>query len=298
MNPINVSVGVAAYNEEKNIARLLAGVLNQKQLGWKLKEILVYCDGCTDNTVIYATEAKSRYVKVFDDKKRRGKSYRIGQVFKKFSSEILVLFDADLELSGRNVITKLVSGFEDLGVMLVSGNPKPFSPKNFIQEGIYSTHEVFYESRIKMRGGNNIFGCQGGCLAVRRVFAKKVNHPDVISGDAYLYLECITKGFKFKYIDDAVVYYKLANNLADYLKQLFRATPQSVSIFLSEYFGDKVKQEFRRPLLFYSISIAKAFIKRPLPTIFIIIINFLAKPFIPFMTKKYVAIWPTALSTK
>lgn len=299
MKKITVSVGIPAYNEGNNILKIISDILRQDQKGWELKEIIVACDGSMDGTVTFLKSLKLPLIKIVENKVRKGKAWAINRIFKEVGGEVIVLFDADLRISGKNFINRLVFRLEkDNKVMLVAGNRRPFSPRNFIQEGIYSTFEVFDESRIKLKDGDNIFACQGGCLGLRKEFADKLTLPPIISDDAYMYLACISKGYKFAYEDRAVVNYKLANNLNDYLKQLFRSRPESVDVFLNKYFGDNVSREFHRPPGFYAISITKAFFKRPLPTLFIIMVNLLIKPFIPMMAKKYVDFWPIATSTK
>lgn len=296
---ITVSIGIPAYNEEKNIKNLLGDILGQKQRRWQLKEIIIYSDGSTDKTVTLANQIESPFIKIVTQEVRRGKPLCVNEIIRDTKGEIIVLFDADVRLAGKNVIERLLFDFEnDEKVMLAGGNKKPFPPKNFLEEGIYSTFNVFYDSKINLNGGNNVFGCQGGCIAIRKKFAETIHLPDTINNDAFLYLLCKQRGYRFRYIDDAIVYYKMATNLKDYLKQLFRATPKSAEIFLKKYFGDLVAKEFHRPPLFYLTSIFRAFIARPLPTIFIILVNLMAWPFIPFMAKKYTTRWPIAESTK
>lgn len=293
-----VSVGIPAHNEEKNIQKIISDILKQNQKSWKLKEIIVYCDFCSDKTAERIKDLNNPLLNIILGKVRKGKTYGTQKILNAFDSDFLVMFDADLKLEGGNVITNLISGFDDPKVMLTSGNKRPFLPKNLIEGGIYSTFEVFYESKLKIKNGNNIFGCQGGCIAFRKSFAKSLNLPNIISDDAYLYLKCIDSGFKFRYIDKAKVYYKMANNISDYLKQLFRSTPQSVNLLLQKQFGNRTIEEFSRPMGFLFFAVARTFLKRPIPTLTVILINILAKPFIPIMAKKYVSYYDTAASTK
>jgi len=47
---IKVSIGIMAYNEEANIGRLLARLLEQRTQKVKIEKILVVASGCTDRT--------------------------------------------------------------------------------------------------------------------------------------------------------------------------------------------------------------------------------------------------------
>ncbi|MCR4324996.1 MAG: glycosyltransferase [Candidatus Curtissbacteria bacterium] len=293
----NISIGISAYNEGKNIKKLLDEILNQEKNRWRLSEILIYCDGCSDNTINQAQTVKNSLIKIIDGKKRMGKTYRLKQMFEQFSGEILIMFDGDIELGDKNVVTNLIKPFRNKNVMLVGGNSKPFTPRTFFERSVYSTFSVFYDSRLKINGGNNIFGCTGSVLATRGNFAKSLNLPDLINEDAYIYLKCLSRGFQFKYVDKAIVYYKLPTNLKDYLRQLFRSDPRAVTEELETYFGQLVESEFNRPPKFYIRAVAKALLKNPTGASFIAIVNVLCKPFIKKISKNYKLTWFTAIST-
>lgn len=296
---IFVSVGIPAYNEVSNIKNILLDVLNQSNAGWSLKEIIVSCEGSTDHTAERAKEIHSPYITIIRGKRRKGKSYALNGIFLRAKGDLIVLFDADHRLGHKNVISQLVSVFRlKKNIALVAGNRQPFPPKNFIERGIFSTFKVFYKSRLSIQSGRNIFACQGGCIALRTSFAKSLMLPPIINDDAYMYLTCVTNGYRFEYVDDAVAYYKSAKTIGDYLKQLFRSRPESVHLFLKQYFGDRVKEEFHRPFKLYIAEIFKAFLEDPFPTAFIIMVNVLATPFIPILAPRYRSSWPMATSTK
>lgn len=296
---LKVTIGIPAYNEEKNIALLIRDILNQTTIGWVLKEIIVVDDNSSDDTVSKVKSFNNSAIKLISHKKRGGKTVAFKEMIKGFKGDILIQFDADERLGGKTVVEKVVKEFQQFSnAMLVSGNKCPEYPYSFLQRGLYSTYKVFHESKLKIKDGNNIFGCQGGFIALRKQFTKNLKLRKVISEDAYLYLECKRQGYDFRYIDSARVYYKLANSLSDYLSQFFRSTPESVDIFLRKYFGNMAKEEFHRPLVFYSSAVVGVLLDDPLPTLYVILIYLLAKPFIPLMTKRYKGYWSVATSTK
>jgi cellulose synthase/poly-beta-1,6-N-acetylglucosamine synthase-like glycosyltransferase len=295
-----VSVGIPALNEGKTIGKILDSVLNQNQEGWVMKEILVYSDGSVDGTVNEAKKRDKKIVKVKEFVKRMGKSYRLNQIFREFAGDILVLFDADVKIADKSVITNLVNKFKiSDDVMLVGGDSRVFPPTNFFEKAIYTSYYVYYKSREKIKGGDNAFACTGACYALKRVFAKEIIIPkEVLSDDLYVYLSCIKAGYKFKYASKSKVYYKMAANLKDFLRQMFRSHPEAVNLVYKKYFGDLIDEEYYRPRLFYLRAVLESFIKNPLGTIYMIGIKLLAKPFYPIFSKKYKLEWFTALSTK
>jgi cellulose synthase/poly-beta-1,6-N-acetylglucosamine synthase-like glycosyltransferase len=295
-----VSVGISAFNEEGNIKNVLEDILSQKQNNWELSEILLQCDGCKDNTAQVAQSINVNLIKVSEHKQRKGVIFRVNQVLKSFSGDILVLFDADVRLKDRNVINYLIEKFiNNSDVMLVGGNSKNYPPKSFFQKAIYTSYEVYYKSREEIKGGHNVFGCTGACLALREEFAKRVIVPiDVVSEDTFFYFSCLSLGYKFRLAKRAVVYFKLAGNLKDFLKQVFRSHPESVSIIYKKYFGDLIDKEYKRPLGFYLKTILQIFLKNPIGTTYMILLKIFCKPFYSFFSKKYKLEWFTAVSTK
>ncbi len=94
---MKVSVGVCAYNEEKNIGRVLESLINQKTKKINIDEIFVVSSGCTDNTnnIIREFENKDKRIKLIDQKEREGKSSAINLFLKNAKNEILVLESGD-----------------------------------------------------------------------------------------------------------------------------------------------------------------------------------------------------------
>jgi len=294
----SVTVGISAFNEGKNIRKIVNQILMQNENGWRLREVIVMSDGSSDNTVSEVQKINDERVKIFEDHKRFGKSYRINQILKKSKGEITVLFDGDIKIGNEAVISSLVEKFREENVMVVGGNTKPFTPKTFFEKAVYSTFLVFEDSRMRIKNGNNIFGCTGGCMAIRKRFAKQIEIPSVINDDDFIYFSCIKAGFEFRHASDAEAYYKLPKTLKDYLKQVFRSDPHAVSQNFTQYFGNLVKDEYKRPLPFYMHSILKSFIKNPIGVTYMIFVNVVCVPLFPVVSKRYKLDWFRSISTK
>ncbi len=293
--PLKVSVGIPAYNEASTIAAVLKSILKQKQEGWELKEILVYDDGSRDKTLKKIAEIKDERIKVFSDGMRQGKTTRLRQMFGEFGGDVLCMVDADLRLDGDSVITHLISSFTNQKIMLVGGNVTPEAPETFIQRCIYSTFDVFYQSRLHINKGDNIFAC-GGIFAIRHHLADKTHFPEIFNEDAYLYLNCKKLGYKFKYQDKARGFYRLPRTLSDYLRQAFRSHPEAVEIELGKYFGDLVDKELSRPKLFYIRTVLNTFAMKPIEVICMTLIHLAIKPLYGIISSRYKLSWFTAAS--
>jgi cellulose synthase/poly-beta-1,6-N-acetylglucosamine synthase-like glycosyltransferase len=297
MKKQSISVGISAYNEAKTIRQILEGIISQKWSTYTIREILIFCDGCTDETAQIARAVNDKRIRVFDDGKRIGKTQRLNQMFAIFTGGLLVMFDADIRITETNVIERLIAPFTDPRVMLIGGNSRPNPPQTFVEKAVYCTYEIFYRSRIEIRGGNNIFGCTGSIWAVRGTFAKQHTFPDIICEDAYLYLLCRKLGYEFIYVDNAVIYYKLPQNFRDYFRQMIRSNPGAVDSELSTYFGTFATKELARPTGFMLKNTLIQLGKNPVGTTIVIILNLFGKITNFFIWKIYRLDWFTAPST-
>ncbi len=294
---IRISVGISAYNEENTIQSVLRDIIAQHESGWKLLEVIVYCDGCSDMTVLEAMRVKDSRISVINDSVRKGKTARLRQMFSEFRGEVLIMLDADINIKNNNLVSNLIAPFTDEEVALTGGNSTPFHPKTFFERAVYSTFEVFYRSRRTFKGGDNIFGCTGSCIAIRKSLAKNIKLPKIFNEDAYIYLDCLKKGYKFKYVDEAIVNYQLPKNLPDYLRQVFRSEPTAVNIELNKFFGKLADFELKRPIENYIKSLLFAFVRNPVGVIYISLVNLLCIPLFPVISKHYKLSWFTAAST-
>lgn len=295
-----VTVGIAAYNEEKNIKNVLSAVLKQKQLNWRLAEIILACDGCTDNTVKYARSICSNKIKLIVSNERLGKAQGEQTIINAFKGDYLVMLDADITLTSNSVIEQLIAVFrKDRKVALVGGNPRALTPKTFVEKAVYSTFLVLDKSRKFVKDGNNIYGCSGQCLAMERSFAKLIKFPkNIVAEDDFIYFTCISKGMVFRHCKKAVVYYKLPKTLNDYLRQIFRSDPDASTRNVEKYFGDIVSMEYHRPLFPYMKAVMVSFIQNPLGSLLMICIRLLSKPVGSIVSNNYKLDWFTASSTK
>src|SRR5882672_691911 len=106
---INLSLGIAAYNEEKNMQNLLLALFSQQGIGFFLKEIIVFLDGSTDNTKEQILALKNKKIKLLIGTKRRGKAARLNQICKQFSGDVLIIVDADVIIKDTKLIAKLLA---------------------------------------------------------------------------------------------------------------------------------------------------------------------------------------------
>ena len=165
----NISVLIPARNEEKNIARLLDGLMGLEQ---KNLEIVVCDDHSTDRTPAILAEytKQHRAIRWFRGEELKpgwtGKNYACHQLAGKANGEILLFVDADMELSG-DIISGMAGFMKKQRLALLSIFPKQlllsFGEKatvpvmNWILLSLLPLPMVIFSSRSSFSAANGQF---------------------------------------------------------------------------------------------------------------------------------------------
>lgn len=274
LKKIKVSVAISAYNEEKNMVSLLKSILEQRNNNFILKKIIVISDGSTDNTniILKKISKHTNKIKIYIYKKRRGKAYRLQEIYSKAKTDVLVTIDADVKLKDPLVIDKLIKPFRDDRVRLVFGNALPSDPINFFQK-IVVTYENFWKKTTnQINKGNNIHNCVGCILALRINFYTKLSFPEsLVAEDHFIYLSAAKRGFKRVFVNDAIVYFNSPKTSADYLRQFQRYfSSQSV---VEDHFGRFAENFYNIPVLYKLKAYQWSFLESPIYMFFALVLQ-------------------------
>lgn len=106
---MKVSVIIPVFNEEKTVSKIIERVEKQP---FK-KEIIVVNDGSTDKTRVILKELNPKKVKVFSHRQNKGKGAAVRTGLKKATGEIIVIQDADLEYSPKDLPKLIKPIFEN-----------------------------------------------------------------------------------------------------------------------------------------------------------------------------------------
>lgn len=122
---IKVSIIISAYNEEKNIKRVVKTVLESKLFA----EIICVNDGSTDKT-LKILEGFGNKIKIVSFKKNRGKSYVMVAGVKSAKGDIVLFCDADLTKIKKShflgMILPLKLGVADQVLAIRENDLEPF----------------------------------------------------------------------------------------------------------------------------------------------------------------------------
>jgi len=97
---MKISILIPVYNEEKTIIQILSKISKVKLP----KEIIVVDDASTDNTKNQLKKVSNKYknLKIFFNKKNRGKGFCIRKALKHSNGNIIITQDADLEYNPKD----------------------------------------------------------------------------------------------------------------------------------------------------------------------------------------------------
>ncbi|MEM2703216.1 MAG: glycosyltransferase [Candidatus Bathyarchaeia archaeon] len=207
-----ISIGIPAYNEEKNIGKLLTAIQNQKTSVTEIDQIVVVSSGSTDRTneIVEDFAKKDPRIHLVRQNCRKGKASAVNEFLRVARNEILVLESADT-IPENDAIENLCRVFMDKQVGMAGAHPVP---KN-IDKSL-----VGYASRLLWMLHHYIAleapKC-GELIAFRKVFD---NIPDnTVVDEAWIEFEITKRGYKIVYVPEALVYNRGPETVSDFIKQ-------------------------------------------------------------------------------
>ena len=215
---LDLTVGICAYNEEKNIGHLLNDIFFEQQLP-KDFEVLVVCSGCTDNTVGIVEEfaRKDKRIQVYVEKERTGKASAINQILASANGKNILFISADTLPQGR-CFERLISKLNDSKVGLACGKPIPVNNSNSLSDrlvqALWRSHDYIFQHLSKdgiARHASEVFCVRSGI--VEKIPVEQIND------DSYIALAAKKKGWVIAYDPDAAVSICGPKNFSDYFKQ-------------------------------------------------------------------------------
>jgi len=266
MKKYKVSIGIPAFNEEVNIENLLRSLLRQKRRNFSLSQIVVYADGCTDSTanIVYKLQKRFSRIKLIKFKKRRGKIFRLNQIFRQLKGDVIVVLDADIDPVGDIFLNSLVIAIiKNPKAKIVAAHQIPIRPKNFIGKIIHSSFVTWDYIRLGIKNYDHVHNFYGAATAYRGSFAKSLHIPEGIGDERlYLYLKAKqTNGFYYCY--PAKILYWPPVTLQEFNKLSARSFGKTNSQ-VDKIFGCQATDAYIIPIRYKIKGVIKAFFNQPL----------------------------------
>jgi poly-beta-1,6-N-acetyl-D-glucosamine synthase len=258
-NKISLTVGIPAYNEERNIGKLIQNINSQKGQSFIIDKIFIISDGSVDNTVSEASKFKN--VIIIDDGKRKGKALRINEIFQLAQSELVIILDADIALKEDAFKQLIQPFFKASDIMLVSGTLSPIRPKTLAGTLSFVAFDL-WQNAIEMAENNEMYHCGGPLRAFKKPFYKNFIFPAITADDVYPYFVCKQMNYQFAYIKNALGFYKLPATITDFKKQQKRFL-ESESVHENRFGVDFAKQYYSITFYIKFKAFVKTFFKFP-----------------------------------
>ena len=210
---VQCSIGVMAYNEERNIGNLLRALCAQDLETVSIGEVVVVASGCTDNTecVVEDEMACDARVRMLVQEKREGKMSAINLFLHHARYNVVVVINADV-LPNESCIETLVSPFVDPQVGISGGRPVPVNTMDtlpgFAAHILWNMHHEISLTEPKM-----------GELIAYRNFPEIEISPDTVDDEGIIEELVARKGMRQVYVPQAVVYLRGPTTVRDCIKR-------------------------------------------------------------------------------
>lgn len=299
-NP-TVTIGIPAYNEEKNIGNLLASIMRQQQISYCLEKVIVVCDGCTDKTadVVKSFARKYRIIRFVERKMRTGKADALNLIYKTNKSDFLLTVDGDLFFAGNSEIEKMMCVIKkDPTINVVGPRHIPVMANSLMGKFAFVSYMSFSDAFLKLYNGNNFYAMMAVAF-MRKNFVQTLRLPKgTISDQCYVYAKATRNNPNgFRLVRDAHVLFRTVSTFRDWRVLGVRSVIGDKEN-VAKYFGAEILSEFYMPRRLFIRSLFKWLLKSPFYMLGSIFMNMYIRKF-PYkkVTPKN-GMWTLATSSK
>jgi len=209
---LTASVGVMAYNEQRNIGRLLEALVGQKLCDVSISEIIVVSSGSTDRTDEIVSECAQMHprIRLIRQEKREGKASAINVFLAAADADVFVLESGDT-VPAAECVENLLAPFRDPTVGMTGARPVPVDDPDqfmgFVVHMLWRLHHMLALRSPKL-----------GEMVAFRSFVKAIPRESAVD-EASIEAIVVHNGLGLRYVPEAIVHNKGASNVGDFLKQ-------------------------------------------------------------------------------
>lgn len=263
MRKKSITIGIPAYNEENNIRSLLTCLLEQRQVSYRIKNIIVYSDASTDDTLSNVRSIKNNKIVLINGLQRNGVAAAQNIIIQKVKSDILVLLNADIFIKDSLFIEKLIKPVIMKKADLTSSALYEIPPLKFFERIIVESMNWKRSIFEAHRNGKNLFTCHGPARAFSKKMYTKLFFPMSVAEDAYTYLLGLSNHFPYIYVRSAKAFYKAPDTLRDHEKQSVRFMKSKK--YLVYYFEkDFIEEQYKLPKKLIVSTFLHHFLRKPI----------------------------------
>lgn len=236
LRTFSVAICIPAYNEEKNIGKIIESLLNQKTDKVHIAKIVVVSSGSTDKTneIVQKLCQINPALILIAEKKRKGKANAINSFLKNTKESIVVVESADTIPEAYTIEKLCVPMVENEKIGMTGGAPIPVNnPDTFVG---YVVHSWWWFHRNIPRFGE--------IIAFRNILPEIAGNSAV--DEAYIQAKMVQQNYQVVHVDEAVVRNKGPETVADMIKQRRRIFNGHARLYQDE--GIKINNMTRSSL--------------------------------------------------
>ncbi len=211
-----VSTVVPAYNEERNVAHMLASLLAQQTPLGIVSEVVVVASGCTDATAARVAEVARHdaRVRLVTEPVRAGKAAAVDRYLeiRDPDADVLLIASADVLLSPGFLDTVLRALAADPNVGMCGGRPVPSNDARTLMGRVdtllWELHHDVATVAPKL----------GEAIAVRAALVPRLP-PESVLDEATIEAMVTAAGHTLRYVPEAIVVNRGPDTLGEYLSQ-------------------------------------------------------------------------------
>ncbi|MCI4345578.1 MAG: glycosyltransferase [Thermoplasmata archaeon] len=217
--PPSVSAVICAFNEERNLPRLLEALLSSEGPSFELVQVICVASGCTDRTVeiVSGFRRLDTRVQLIVQAERLGKAAALAEGLRAARGAVILVENADT-VPARGALEELFRPFRDPSIPLVCSHlvpaPAPGTISDALARTLWEVHD--YVSTIEPKAGE--------AFAFRRSELSVPN--DVEDDDTFVGIASSSHGGPSAYARNAVVYNRVPQTLQELLQQRYRVNRQ------------------------------------------------------------------------
>ncbi len=221
---MSLTIGVCAFNEEKNIGSILTDVLNQSDLPQDLA-IIVVASGCTDNTpaVVRQMMRHDDRVQLIEEQTRTGKTGAINLILSRCRTELLALVDADVRLR-QYCFAEILRCFSDQTVGVVGALPIVGNAESGeIAKSAAAISRVLRHAATDLASLGQLSYVMGEMYCFRTGIVQRLP-SEIVNDDAYVATCARLKDYRVDLAPRAEFVTKVPSTVWDYVAQRRRIT--------------------------------------------------------------------------
>lgn len=210
-----VSAVIPAYNEERNIERMLGSMLEQRMAKGALTEVVVVSSGSTDDTdaIVQRVGQRDGRVRLLRQDVRLGKAAALNAYLRErdLSADVILIASADLLLQ-PGFLDLLLKAFDDPTVGMCGGRPVPVNSRDtFMGRVVHVMWELHHEVNL-------IAPKLGEAVAIRASVVGALPEDSPVD-EASLEAQVHDRGLRLCYVPQAVLANRGPDSVREFLRQ-------------------------------------------------------------------------------